>query len=210
MCRERWCNVELATVSTTFEFKCLEEVFSEFFPQVNKHIQLNVLLRQWEEKQRRSKKYWNEKFNHDGFLSENTYRNVLYIINPKDKMTLIKRVYEMQNYIKKNSPIDLGNSEVAYMFLNKTNNINIDINEYSKRYKKLILSELNILKPVLIVVCDNNYNTLSNIIKDKRNENLTKNICHIPILNMSPLTMSNATKREYLLYFKYLFDKKFL
>lgn len=200
----------MAMVSTTFDFRCLEDVFTEFFPTVNKHIQLNILLRQWEEKQRRSKKYWNEKFNHDGFISDNTYNNVLYIINPKDKMNLLKRVSEMQNYIKKNSPIDLGNCNEAYMFLNKTNNQNIDINEYSKKYKKFILAELSVLRPILIIVCDNNYNVISNMLKDKRNEELTKGICHIPLLNMSPFSLSFSTRREFLLYFKYLFDKKFL
>ena len=183
-------------------------MFSDFFPRVNRHIQLNILLRKWEEKQRRSKKYWNETFNHDGFLSEDTYNNVLYIIN--DKRQFFRLEYEMQNYIKKNSIGSFSNSNVSYMFLNKTNNKNIDINEYSRRYKKLILAELNILKPVLIVVLDNSCNVLKNMLLDKRNEQMTKEIRHTPILNMSPLDMSVATRRETLLFFKYIFDKQFV
>lgn len=210
MCREGWCNSVMATCFTTFDFRELDNIFSEFFPQVNKHTQLNILLRKWEEKQKRSKHFWNETFNRDGFLSENIYDNVLYIINSKDKMTLLKRVHEMQSYIVKNSIAPLTNSNIAYMFLNKTDNINININEYSKRYKKLILAELNILKPVLIVVCDGNYDILHSMLRDKRNKEMTKAIRYTPILNMSPLDISVATKREYTLFFKYLFDKKFL
>lgn len=197
----------MTTCSATFDLNNLDNVFSEFFPKVNKHTQLNILLRKWEEKQRRSKKYWNETFNHDGFLSEDTYNNVLYIIN--DKRTFFRLEYEMQNYIQKNSIGSFSNSNVSYMFLNKTNNKNIDINEYSKRYKKLILAELNILKPVLIVVLDNSCNLLKNMLLDKRNEQMTKEIRHTPILNMSPLDMSVATRRETLLFFKYIFDKQF-
>ena len=33
------------------------EVFEDLFPKVNKQIQLNILLRKWEDKQRRTKKY---------------------------------------------------------------------------------------------------------------------------------------------------------
>ena len=197
----------MTTCSATFDLNNLDNVFSEFFPKVNKHTQLNILLRKWEEKQRRSKKYWNETFNHDGFLSEDTYNNVLYIIN--DKRTFFRLEYEMQSYIQKNSIGSFSNSNVSYMFLNKTNNKNIDINEYSKRYKKLILAELNILKPVLIVVLDNSCNLLENMLLDKRNEQMTKEIRHTPILNMSPLDMSVATRRETLLFFKYIFDKQF-
>ena len=198
----------MTTVSTTFAFNSIGEVFADFFPKVNPHIQLNILLRKWEEKQMRSKKYWNEKFKHDGFLSEDTYNNVLYIIN--DKRIFFRLEYEMQNYIKKNSIGSLNNSNVSYMFLNKTNNKNIDINEYSRRYKKLILAELNILQPVLIVVLDNSCNVLKNMLLDKRNEQMTKEIRHTPILNMSPLDMSVATRRETLLFFKYIFDKQFV
>lgn len=156
----------MSTCSTTLDFKELDNVFAEFFPQVNKHIQLNILLRKWEDKQRRSKKYWNETFNHDGFCSNNTYNNVLYIIN--DKRQFYRLEYEMQNYIKKNSPVPYDNINASYMFLNKTNNKNIDINEYSKRYKKLILAEINILKPVLIVVLDNSCDLIKNMLKDKK------------------------------------------
>lgn len=198
----------MTTCSATFDLNNLDNVFSEFFPKVNKHIQLNILLRKWEDKQRRSKKYWNETFNHDGFLSEDTYNNVLYIIN--DKRTFFRLEYEMQSYIQKNSIGLFSNSNVSYMFLNKTNNKNIDINEYSKRYKKLILAELNILKPVLIVVLDNSCNLLENMLLDKRNEQMTKEIRHTPILNMSPLDMSVATRKETLLFFKYIFDKHFV
>ena len=193
----------MSTCSTTLDFKKLDNIFAEFFPQVNKHI----LLRKWEDKQRRSKKYWNETFNHDGFCSNNTYNNVLYIIN--DKRQFLRLEYEMQNYIKKNSPVSYGNINASYMFLNKTNNKNIDINEYSKRYKKLILAELNILKPVLIVVLDNSCDLIKNMLKDKRNAEMTKQIRYTPILNLSPLDMSVATKRETLLFFKYLFDKQY-
>ena len=56
------------------------EMFEDLFPKVNKQIQLNILLRKWEDKQRRTKKYKYEKFNHDGFLSNFTENNVLYII----------------------------------------------------------------------------------------------------------------------------------
>ena len=197
----------MSTCSTTLDFKELDNIFAEFFPQVNKHIQLNILLRKWEDKHRRSKKYWNETFNHDGFCSNNTYNNVLYIIN--DKRQFLRLEYEMQNYIKKNSPVSYGNINASYMFLNKTNNKNIDINEYSKRYKKLILAELNILKPVLIVVLDNSCDLIKNMLKDKRNAEMTKQIRYTHILNLSPLDMSVATKRETLLFFKYLFDKQY-
>lgn len=168
----------MSTCSTTLDFKELNNVFAEFFPQVNKHIQLNILLRKWEDKQRRSKKYWNETFNHDGFCSNNTYNNVLYIIN--DKRQFLRLEYEMQNYIKKNSLVSYDNINASYMFLNKTNNKNIDINEYSKRYKKLILAEINILKPVLIVVLDNSCDLIKNMLKDKRNAEMTKQIQYTP------------------------------
>lgn len=197
----------MSTCSTTLDFKELDNVFAEFFPQVNKHIQLNILLRKWADKQRRSKKYWNETFNHDGFCSNNTYNNVLYIIN--DKRQFLRLEYEMQNYIKKNSLVSYDNINASYMFLNKTNNKNIDINEYSKRYKKLILAEINILKPVLIVVLDNSCDLIKNMLKDKRNAEMTKQIQYTSILNLSPLDMSVATKRETLLFFKYLFDKQY-
>lgn len=127
----------MSTCSITFNFDNLNEIFTEFFPQVNKHIQLNILLRKWEDKQRRSKKYWNETFNHDGFLSNDTYNDVLYIIN--DKRAFYRLEYEMQNYIRKSNPVSYANINASYMFLNKTNNRNININEYSKRYKKLEL-----------------------------------------------------------------------
>lgn len=197
----------MSTCLTTFDFSSLNKVFADFFPNQNPHIQLNILLKKWEDKQRRSKKYWNEKFNHDGFLSNATYNNVLYIIN--DKRTFFRLEYEMQNYIKKNSPVSYSNINASYMFINKTNNRNIDINEYSKRYKKLILAEINILKPVLIVVLDNSCDLIKSILKDKRNAEMTSQIQYTPILNLSPLDMSVATRRETLLFFKYLFDKKF-
>lgn len=197
----------MSTCSTTFDFDNLNGIFADFFPQADKHIQLNILLRKWEEKQKRSKKYWNETFNHDGFLTNDTYNNVLYIIN--DKRTFFKLEYEMQNYIMKNSLISFSNINSSYMYINKTNNKNININEYSKRYKKLILAELNILKPVLIVVLDNSCNLIRDIIRDKRNAEMTKAIQYTPILNLSPLDMSVATKRETLLFFKYLFDQKY-
>lgn len=197
----------MSTCSTTFKFDNLNEAFADFFPKADKHIQLNILLKKWEEKQKRSKKYWNETFNHDGFLSNATYNNVLYIIN--DKRTFFRIEYEMQNYIKKNSPVSYSDINASYMFINKTNNRNININEYSKRYKKLILAELNILKPVLIVVLDNSCNLIRDILRDKRNVEMTKAIQYTPILNLSPLDMSVATKRETLLFFKYLFDKEY-
>lgn len=197
----------MSTCSTTLDFRELDNVLAEFFPQVNKHTQLNILLRRWEDKQRRSKKYWNETFNHDGFCSNNTYNNVLYIIN--DKRQFYRLEYEMQDYIKKNSLVSYDNINASYMFLNKTNNKNIDINEYSKRYKKLILAEINILKPVLIVVLDNSCDLIKNMLKDKRNAEMTGQIRYTPILNLSPLDMSVATKRETLLFFKYLFDKQY-
>ena len=197
----------MSTCSTTFDFSNLNDVFADFFPQADKHIQLNILLRKWEEKQKRSKKYWNETFNHDGFLTNDTYNNVLYIIN--DKRIFFKLEYEMQNYIMKNSLISFSNINSSYMYINKTNNKNININEYSKRYKKLILAELNILKPVLIVVLDNSCNLIRDILRDERNAKMTKEIRYTPILNLSPLDMSVATKRETLLFFKYLFDKEY-
>ena len=197
----------MPTCSKTFDFDNLNGIFADFFPQADKHIQLNILLRKWEEKQKRSKKYWNETFNHDGFLTNDTYNNVLYIIN--DKRTFFKLEYEMQNYIMKNSLISFSNINSSYMYINKTNNKNININEYSKRYKKLILAELNILKPVLIVVLDNSCNLIRDILRDERNEEMTKEIRYTPILNLSPLDMSVATKRETLLFFKYLFDKEY-
>lgn len=52
----------MATCSTTFNFDCLDGVFEEFFPKADKQIQLNVLLRKWKEKQKRSKHFWNERF----------------------------------------------------------------------------------------------------------------------------------------------------
>ncbi len=197
----------MSTCSTTFDFDNLNEIFADFFPQTDKHIQLNILLRKWEEKQKRSKKYWNETFNHDGFLTNDTYNNVLYIIN--DKRTFFKLEYEMQNYIMKNSLISFSNINSSYMYINKTNNKNININEYSKRYKKLILAELNILKPVLIVVLDNSCNLIRDILRDERNAEMTKEIRYTPILNLSPLDMSVATKRETLLWFKFLFDQQY-
>lgn len=197
----------MSTCSTTFDFDNLNGIFADFFPQADKHIQLNILLRKWEEKQKRSKKYWNETFNHDGFLTNDTYNNVLYIIN--DKRTFFKLEYEMQNYIMKNSLISFSNINSSYMYINKTNNKNININEYSKRYKKLILAELNILKPVLIVVLDNSCNLIRDILRDERNAEMTKEIRYTPILNLSPLDMSVATKRETLLFFKYSFDQKY-
>lgn len=197
----------MSTCSTAFDFSNLDEVFADFFPQADKHIQLNILLRKWEEKQKRSKKYWNETFNHDGFLTNDTYNNVLYIIN--DKRTFFKLEYEMQNYIMKNSLISFSNITSSYMYINKTNNKNINITEYSKRYKKLILAELNILKPVLIVVLDNSCNLIRDILRDEKNEEMTKEIRYTPILNLTPLDMSVATKRKTLLFFKYLFDKEY-
>ena len=62
-----------------------------------------------------------------GFLSDNKYNNIVYIINSKDKMTLLKRMYDMQSYIIKNSPIDLSHCHEAYMFINKTNNNKINM-----------------------------------------------------------------------------------
>lgn len=184
------------------------EVFEELFPKVSKQIQLNILLRKWEDKQRRTKKYKYEKFNHDGFLSNFTDNNVLYIIN--SKKVFFRLNYEMQKYIMKNSPDKYKHINASYMFLNKTNNKSIDINEYSRRYKRLILAEINILQPVLIVVLDKSYNIIRDMLEDKRNAEMTKKVRYTPILNLSPLDMSVATKRETLLFFKYLFDKEFL
>ena len=184
------------------------EVFEDLFPKVSKQIQLNILLRKWEDKQRRTKKYKYEKFNHDGFLSDFTDNNVLYIIN--NKKVFFRLNYEMQKYIMKNSPDKYKHINASYMFLNKTNNKSIDINEYSRRYKRLILAEINILQPVLIVVLDKSYNIIRDMLEDKRNAEMTKQVRYTPILNLSPLDMSVATKKETLLFFKYLFDKKFL
>lgn len=184
------------------------EVFEDLFPKVSKQIQLNILLRKWEDKQRRTKKYKYEKFNHDGFLSNFTDNNVLYIIN--SKKVFFRLNYEMQKYIMKNSPDKYKHINASYMFLNKTNNKSIDINEYSRRYKRLILAEINILQPVLIVVLDKSYNIIRDMLEDKRNAEMTKQVRYTPILNLSPLDMSVATKRETLLFFKYLFDKEFL
>lgn len=181
----------------------LDNTVTDFYQGVRKHIELNILLKKWERKQKCSKEYWNMKFNHDGYLSEQVNNNVLYVIN--DKRTFLRIENEMQNYIKKNSTGSLRNSSVAYMYLNKTNNKNIDVNEYSRRYRKLILAQLNILDPVLIVVLDNSCNIISDILSDRRNQEMTRNT---PILNMSPLDMSIATKRETLLFFKYKFDKQ--
>lgn len=197
----------MSTCSTIFDFNNLDNVFSEFFPRVNRHIQLNILLRKWEEKQRRSKKYWNESFNHDGFLSEDTYNNILYIIN--DKRTFFRLEYEMQRYIKKNSIGSFSNSNVSYMFLDKTNSQIVNKNEYSKKYKDFILQEINVIRPILIIVCDGNYDILYNMIHDKRNEELTKGIKYVPIINMSPLDMKTTPKKFYLSYFMYLYDRKF-
>lgn len=171
----------MSTCSTTFYFGNLNGIFADFFHQADKHIQLNILLRKWEEKQKRSKKYWNGTFNHDGFLTNYTYNNVLYIIN--DKRTFFKLEYEMQNYIMKNSLISFSNINSSYMYINKTNNKNININEYSKRYKKLMLAELNILKPVLIVVLDNSCNLIRDILRDKRNAEMIKEIVNNAIHN---------------------------
>ena len=189
-------------------FRNSNEVFEDLFPKVNKQIQLNMLLRKWEDKQRRSKKYKYEKFNHDGFLSNFTDNNVLYIIN--SKKVFFRLNYEMQKYIMKNSPDKYKHINASYMFLNKTNNKSIDINEYSRRYKRLILAELTILQPVLIVVLDKSCNIIRDMLEDKRNAEMTKQVRYTPILNLSPLDMSVATKRETLLFFKYLFDKEFL
>lgn len=52
----------MATCLTTYNFDNLNEVFADFFPQADKHIQLNILLKKWEEKQKRSKHFWNERF----------------------------------------------------------------------------------------------------------------------------------------------------
>lgn len=198
----------MSTNLATLTFNNSSEVFEDLFPEVNKHIQLNILLRKWEDKQRRTKKYKYEKFNHDGFLSNSTSNNVLYIIN--NKKTFFKLSYEMQKYIMKNSLDKYKHINVSYMFLNKTNNKSIDINEYSRRYKRLILAEINILQPVLIVVLDKSCNVIRDMLEDKRNAEMTKQVRYTPILNLSPLDMSVATKRETLLFFKYLFDKKFL
>lgn len=198
----------MSTNLATLTFNNSSEVFEDLFPEVNKHIQLNILLRKWEDKQRRTKKYKYEKFNHDGFLSNSTSNNVLYIIN--DKKTFFKLSYEMQKYIMKNSLDKYKHINASYMFINKTNNKSIDINEYSRRYKRLILAEINILRPVLIVVLDNSCNIVRDMLEDRRNVEMTKQIRYTPILNLSPLDMSVATKRETLLFFKYLFDKEFL
>ena len=198
----------MSTNLATLTFNNSSEVFEDLFPEVNKHIQLNILLRKWEDKQRRTKKYKYEKFNHDGFLSNSTSNNVLYIIN--DKKTFFKLSYEMQKYIMKNSLDKYKHINASYMFINKTNNKSIDINEYSRRYKRLILAETNILRPVLIVVLDNSCNIVRDMLEDRRNVEMTKQIRYTPILNLSPLDMSVATKRETLLFFKYLFDKEFL
>lgn len=189
-------------------FRNSNEVFEDLFPKVNKQIQLNILLRKWEDKQRRTKKYKYEKFNHDGFLSNFTDNNVLYIIN--SKKVFFRLNYEMQKYIMKNSPDKYKHINASYMFLNKTNNKSIDINEYSRRYKRLILAELTILQPVLIVILDKSCNIIRDMLEDKRNAEMTKQVRYTPILNLSPLDMSVATKRETLLFFKYLFDKEFL
>lgn len=198
----------MLTNLATLTFNNSSEVFEDLFPEVNKHIQLNILLRKWEDKQRRTKKYKYEKFNHDGYLSNSTSNNVLYIIN--DKKTFFKLSCEMQKYIMKNSLDKYKHINTSYMFLNKTNNKSIDINEYSRRYKRLILAEINILQPVLIVVLDNSCNIVRDMLEDRRNVEMTKQIRYTPILNLSPLDMSVATKRETLLFFKYLFDKEFL
>ena len=198
----------MSTNLATLTFNNSSEVFEDLFPEVNKHIQLNILLRKWEDKQRRAKKYKYEKFNHDGFLSNSTSNNVLYIIN--DKKTFFKLSYEMQKYIMKNSLDKYKHINASYMFLNKTNNKSIDINEYSRRYKRLILAEINILQPVLIVVLDKSCNVIRDMLEDKRNTEMTKQVLYTHILNLSPLDMSVSTKRETLLFFKYLFDKKFL
>ena len=184
------------------------KVFEDLFPKVNKHIQLNILLRKWEDKQRRTKKYKYEKFNHDGFLSNFTDNNVLYIIN--NKKVFFRLNYEMQKYIMKNTSDNYKHINASYMFLHKTNNKSIDINEYSRRYKRLILAEINILQPVLIVVLDKSWNIIRDMLEDKRNAEMTKQVRYTPILNLSPLDMSVATKKETLLFFKYLFDKEFL
>lgn len=198
----------MSTHLATLTFNNSSEVFEDLFPEVNKHIQLNILLRKWEDKQRRTKKYKYEKFNHDGYLSNSTSNNVLYIIN--DKKTFFKLSYEMQKYIMKNCIDKYKHINASYMFINKTNNKSIDINEYSRRYKRLILAEINILRPVLIVVLDNSCNIVRDMLEDRRNVEMTKQIRYTPILNLSPLDMSVATKRETLLFFKYLFDKEFL
>lgn len=191
----------MTTVSRTYD-----NVFADFFPELsNKHTQLNILLRKWENKQKRSKNYHFEAFNHDGFLTDNTSDTVLYIIN--DKMKFFKQGHEMQQYIVRNTNGTLNHSNVAYMLWNKTNNKNININEYSKKYKKFILAELYILKPVLIVVCDGNYDIIRAILEDKRNAEMTKLFKIPPILNMAPMNMAVASKREFLLWFKYLYDK---
>lgn len=164
----------MAMVSTTYS-----NAFADLFPELsNRHIQLNILLKKWEDKQKRSKSYRHEAFNHDGFLTEGISNNVLYIIN--DKKTFLKREYEMQQYIVRNSIGSLNNSSATYMFLNKTNNKTLDINEYSKKYKKFLLAELYILKPVLIVVCDGNYDVIRSMLEDKRNQEMTQGIQDTP------------------------------
>lgn len=198
----------MSTNLATLAFNNSSKVFKDLFPEVNKHLQLNILLKKWEDKQRRTKKYKYEKFNHDGFLSKSTSNNVLYIIN--NKKTFFKLNYEMQKYIMKSSLDKYKHINASYMFLNKTNNKSIDINEYSRRYKRLILAEINILQPVLIVVLDKSCNVIRDMLEDKRNAEMTKQVRYTPILNLSPLNMSVSTKRETLLFFKYLFDKKFL
>ena len=144
-----------------------------------------------------------------GFLSDNKYNNIVYIINSKDKMTLLKRMYDMQSYIIKNSPIDLSHCHEAYMFINKTNNNKINMKEYGKAYKQFILEELVLLNPILLICADGNFDFLCSLIRDKKNEKLTKNLRYTPILDMSPLDMSVASRKEYLLYFYYRLDKMF-
>lgn len=142
--------------STLGNFKEIGKIFENYFvnlppspPIMSKQTQLNILLRKWENKQRRTKKYKYEKFFHDGFLSERTENTVLYIIN--DKRKFMKKVYNMQRYIVKNSIIDIGIDDVSYMFLNKTLSNIVDINEYSKKYTDFILEEINVIQPILIV-----------------------------------------------------------
>lgn len=144
-----------------------------------------------------------------GFLSDNKNNNIVYIINSKDKMTLLKRIYDMRDYIIKNSPIELSYCNEAYMFINKTNNNNINMKEYGKSYKQYILEELVLLNPILLICADGNFDFLCSLLRDRKNENLTKHIRYTPILNMSPLDMSKASKKEYLLWFKYRIDKMF-
>ena len=199
--------------STLGNFEEIGKIFEDYFadlppipPIISKQTQLNILLRKWENKQRKTKKYKHEKFFHDGFLSERTKNTVLYIINNKRKF--MKKVYNMQRYIMKNSIVDIGIDDVSYMFLNKTLSNIVNINEYSKKYTDFITNEINIIRPILIICCGN-FEIVDKILHNKRKEELTKDIKYIPLLDMFPVDMPMSQK-EYQLWFEYTYYQKFL